>query len=184
MFFENWFAILRILIVGVLAYASLIVILRISGKRTLSKWNAFDFIVTIALGSTLATVITSKDVVFIEGFLGLSLLVALQFLITWLAVRLKAVRAAVGGDPTLLLYRGRILNDALIGQRVTASEVRAAVRSSGVGSLNDIEAVVLETDGNFSVIKMSDRGSGSALLDVEGYKGVENGQGYSAADSG
>ncbi len=51
MFFDDWFGIVRILIVGVLAYAALIIFLRVSGKRTLSKWNAFDFVVTIALGS-------------------------------------------------------------------------------------------------------------------------------------
>jgi uncharacterized membrane protein YcaP (DUF421 family) len=54
-FFNVWESIVRTLVIGVLAYAILILQLRISGKRTLSKMNAFDFIVTIALGSTLAT---------------------------------------------------------------------------------------------------------------------------------
>ncbi|HXG82568.1 MAG TPA: hypothetical protein VNI84_00950 [Pyrinomonadaceae bacterium] len=51
MFFDDWFGLVRILIVGVLAYAALIFLLLASGKRTLSKWNAFDFVVTMALGS-------------------------------------------------------------------------------------------------------------------------------------
>ncbi|RMD68975.1 MAG: DUF421 domain-containing protein, partial [Cyanobacteria bacterium J149] len=49
MFFETWSGLGRVLIVGVLAYAGLIVLLRFSGKRTLSKMNAFDLIVTVAL---------------------------------------------------------------------------------------------------------------------------------------
>ncbi|MCY7376749.1 MAG: hypothetical protein LH472_12385 [Pyrinomonadaceae bacterium] len=89
MFFDDWFGLIRILIVGVLAYSALIFVLLASGKRTLSKWNAFDFVVTIALGSTLATVIISKDVSFAEGVLALGLLVGLQFVITWLSVRFK-----------------------------------------------------------------------------------------------
>ena len=60
MFFENWYGLERILIVGFLAYVALIICLRISGKRTLAKWNAFDFVVTIALGSILATHLLSK----------------------------------------------------------------------------------------------------------------------------
>jgi uncharacterized membrane protein YcaP (DUF421 family) len=62
-------------------------VLRVSGKRTLSKWNAFDFVVTIALGSILATVLLSKDVRLAEGLTACALLVGLQFLNTWIAVR-------------------------------------------------------------------------------------------------
>ncbi len=73
------YGLLRILIVGPLAYILLIVILRTSGKRTLSKLNAFDFVVTVALGSTLATVLLSKDVPLIEGVLAFAVLAILQF---------------------------------------------------------------------------------------------------------
>jgi uncharacterized membrane protein YcaP (DUF421 family) len=69
MFFNGWQSLLRTLVVGVLAYVALMVILRLSGNRTLSKMNAFDFIVTIALGSTLATVLLSSDVALAEGVL-------------------------------------------------------------------------------------------------------------------
>jgi hypothetical protein len=56
MFFESWSGLGRVLVVGVLAYGALVFVLRVSGKRTLSKMNAFDLIVTVALGSTIATV--------------------------------------------------------------------------------------------------------------------------------
>ena len=61
-FFTSWTSIFRTLIIGVLAYVGLILMLRVSGKRTLSKMNAFDLIVTVALGSTLATVLLTKSV--------------------------------------------------------------------------------------------------------------------------
>ena len=56
MFFDSWTALGRVLLVGTLAYVALVAILRISGKRTLTKLNAFDLVVTVALGSTLATI--------------------------------------------------------------------------------------------------------------------------------
>ena len=74
MFFTHWFDLARVLIVGVSAYAALVFLLRISGKRTLSKMNAFDLVVTVALGSTLATILLSKDVALAEGLLALALL--------------------------------------------------------------------------------------------------------------
>ena len=67
MFFDGWAGLLRVLVVGALAYAALVLLLRVSGKRTLSKMNAFDLVVTVALGSTLATVLPSRDVALAEG---------------------------------------------------------------------------------------------------------------------
>lgn len=155
MVFDDWFGLLRILIVGVLPYAAVIFWLRVSGKRTLSKWNAFDFIVTVALGSTLATVVMSKDVELAEGILAFALLIGLQFGITWLTVRFKWVENLVKAEPTLLLDKGEFLREAMKRQRVSESEIRAAVRAKGRASIEEIEAVVLETDGSWSVIKKS-----------------------------
>jgi uncharacterized membrane protein YcaP (DUF421 family) len=61
-FFDSWDWLLRTLIIVVLAYGTLIALLRLAGKRTLTKLNAFDLVVTVALGSTLATALLSKDV--------------------------------------------------------------------------------------------------------------------------
>jgi uncharacterized membrane protein YcaP (DUF421 family) len=169
MFFDNLYGLGRVLIVGVLAYAALIFVLRISGKRTLSKWNAFDFVVTIALGSILATILVSKQTPLVEGVVAFSLLIALQFLITKISVYSKFVRDSVKSEPTLLLYQGKFIDRALKKQRVTESEIRAAVRSKGFAALEDAEAVVLETDGSFSVVHKSDNNSNSAMRDVKNF---------------
>ena len=166
MFFDDWFALFRILAVSVFAYAALIVLLRVSGKRTLSKWNAFDFVVTIALGSTLASVIMSKDISLADGVFALLLLVGLQFVITRLSVRFDWVKNLIKAEPTLLLDRGEFLMEAMKRQRVTESEIRAAIRSAGAAAVEEIEAVVLETDGSLSVVKKSPNDSRSALKDV------------------
>ena len=166
MFFDGWQAIFRILITGVTAYILLVVWLRVSGKRTLSKWNAFDFVVTIALGSTLASVILSKDTALAEGITAFVLLIGLQFIITWLSVRFDWVKNTVKGEPTLLFDKGEFLRKKMKSQRVTESEIRAAIRSKGAAAVEEIEAVVLETDGSFSVIKKSKTGSRTALSDV------------------
>ena len=163
MFFDDVLGLFRTLVIGILAYVVLICWLRISGKRTLSKWNAFDFVVTIALGSTLATVILSKDVAFAEGVLALGLLIGLQFVITWLSVRIDWVEKLVKGEPALLLDRGKFLREAMKRHRVAEDEVRMAIRAQGIAAIDDVEAVVLETDGSFSVIKKSKIGSRSAL---------------------
>lgn len=169
MVFNSFSALLHTLVIGSLAYVAIIVLLRISGKRTLSKWNAFDFVVTVAFGSTLATVLLSKDTSLLQGVLGFGLLIVLQFALTWLAVRSPLVQRLIKAKPTLLLFKGSFQEDALARERVTEGEVRAAVRSQGISDLNQVEAVVLETDGSFSVIREVSHRSDSAMVDVQGY---------------
>ncbi len=153
MLFDTWAGLDRILLVGPLAYGALMVLLRVSGKRTLTKLNAFDLVITVALGSTLATVVLSKDVALAEGVLALGLLVGLQYVITWSSVRFRRVEDAVKAEPTLLLHRGRFLDSAMTAQRVTRAELLAVLRGSNVASPEDAAAIVLETDGSFSVLK-------------------------------
>ncbi|WP_119072785.1 DUF421 domain-containing protein [Aggregatilinea lenta] len=163
MFFDSWAEIGRTVIVGVLAYAMLVVMLRVSGKRTLSKMNAFDLIVTVALGSTLATILLSKDVALAEGLTAFVTLILLQYVVAWLSVRSKAVRELVKSTPRLLFYRQQFLDDALRTERVTREEVYAAIRAQGLGVVEQVEAVVLETDGSFTVLTTS-AGEGTSTL--------------------
>jgi uncharacterized membrane protein YcaP (DUF421 family) len=79
MFFDSWSGIGRTVVVGVLAYLGLVVLLRSSGKRTLSKMNAFDFVVTVALGSTLATSLLSREVALVEAMVAFAVLVCAQY---------------------------------------------------------------------------------------------------------
>jgi len=152
MFFESWFSLLRVLVVGTLAYGSLVVLLRVSGKRTLAKLNAFDLIVTVALGSTLATVLLTKSVALADGILAFALLAGLQYGVAFLSVRSRRFDSLVKSEPTLLLHRGRFLGRAMQAQRVTRAEVVSALRSAGLASPEDALAVVLETDGTLSVV--------------------------------
>lgn len=168
MFFEGWAGLYRTLVVGVLAYVALVLLLRVSGKRTLSKWNAFDLIVTVALGSSLATALLSKQVPLSQGILGFAVLIVLQFVVTWLSVRYKPVQRLIKAQPSLLLKKGEFLKDAMRRERVTESEIRAALRGQGIGDASGVEAVVLETDGSFSIIKEGGSGARSTLVDVSG----------------
>ena len=160
-FFQSGSALLRTVVIGVLAYAALVAFLRISGKRTLSKMNAFDLVVTVALGSTLATILLTKDVTLAQGALALALLIGLQFAVTWCSLRARWIRRVVTGEPSFLLYQGTLLRAALRRERVTEDEVHAAVRGAGLAALYDVEAVVLETDGSLSVVRRSPDGAWS-----------------------
>jgi len=152
MLFDSWESLLRTFIITVLAYFSLILMLRVSGKRTLSKMNAFDFTVTVALGSTLAAVSLNKEIPLADGALALGSLVSLQFLITWLSVRINFVKSIITSTPSLILYKGDMILSALKKERITTEEVWAKAREKGYSSLSDIDAMILETTGEITIV--------------------------------
>src|SRR5699024_1047028 len=136
--------------------------------RTLSQLNAFDFVVTVALGSILASVLLDSTLSFTEGVTALALLGGLQFSVASISSRWPRTQNIITADPVLLLADGQIRHEAMRRNRLTESEIRQAVRSSGGGDLSQIRAVVLESNGKISVITNGQFGNGSALQDVLG----------------
>jgi uncharacterized membrane protein YcaP (DUF421 family) len=169
--FDSWSGILRVLIVGAASYAALVLLLRVSGKRTLGQLNAFDFIVTVALGSTLATILLSSDVAFLEGLAALGILSGLQFIVVWTSSHMPGARGVLTSRPVALVISGELQHAQLRRNRLSESEVLQAVRATGSGDLSDIAAVVLETNGSLSVIPKNKLGNGSALEGVYGVSG-------------
>ena len=151
-FYDGWHGIVRVAVMALMAYPMLILFLRLSGKRTLSKMNAFDFVVTVATGSTLAATFLNSSVSIAEGATAFAMLVGLQFCVAWLAARSSTFAGAIKGRPTILLWDGEVLEDVCRKERVTPPEVDQAIRTSGLADRSDVKAVVLETTGDLSVL--------------------------------
>lgn len=152
MLFQNWSGIVRTIIVGSLAYATLVLFLRISGKRTLAKLNAFDLVVTVALGSTLSAIILQENIALAEGATALALLILLQFSVTFLSVRSTRFAKAIRSEPSLLLRDGELCKQAMKRERITVSEIHSAVRAAGGEDLGEVRLLILESDGTLSVV--------------------------------
>ncbi|MBA3576785.1 MAG: DUF421 domain-containing protein [Sphingomonas sp.] len=152
-----WLDYLAVAGTAVGAYVWLIFVLRLTGKRTLSKLNAFDFAITVAFGSALATIIISRDVGIFRGGLALAMLALLQYAVAKLSTWSGFVRRIVRSRPTLLVRDGQVYAEALKQERVTTNELSEAIRKSGEARLDGVGAVILETDGSFSVIPASDK---------------------------
>jgi uncharacterized membrane protein YcaP (DUF421 family) len=165
-FFQSgWPSVARTLLIGGIAYLSLIAFLRIVGKRTLSKMNAFDFVVTIALGSTLSAAFVYRSVDVIQSVLAIGYLILLQYLVATLSVRSERFQSLIKSQPVLLVSNGRVLEKALRQERLTREEIYAGIRSKVFRRLEDVGAVVLETDGNLSVLPLA---KGEVELELRG----------------
>lgn len=160
-FYWNGFEpIVRILIVGTLAYFALIFILRISGKRTLAKMNAFDFVITVTIGSAFGRVLTAKNVSVSEAVTAFVLLVFLQFVLSYIESHFTFFRKIITSQPKILYYQSGYVEKNLRKERLVKKDILGSVRKKGFGSLEEVEVVILETDGTVSVIGKSDNKNG------------------------
>lgn len=168
-FFWNGFEpLLRIVVVGTLTYVGMVIMLRLSGKRTLLSMNAFDFIITVAMGSAFGRILTAKQVSLAEAMVTFALLISLQYLVTWFETRSKKFANLVTGTPTLLYYQGQFLEHEMKKQRVRKAEMLAVAREKKLDNMDQVEAIVLETSGSLSVIKKSGK-SGPSTWQHHGF---------------
>jgi uncharacterized membrane protein YcaP (DUF421 family) len=151
MLFQGWSGLLRTLVVGVLAYVTLVAFLRIAGKRSLAKLNAFDLVVTVALGSTLSAILLQKSVALADGALALALLILMQYAVAWLSMRFPSFAKAMRAEPALLVRDGQCCAETMRRERITRDEALSAIRSAGGHRLEQAATVILESDGSLSV---------------------------------
>ncbi|AIY04547.1 hypothetical protein Plano_0582 [Planococcus sp. PAMC 21323] len=164
--FDGWKSIFRVAVMCLLAYPFLILLLRLFGKRSLTKVNIFDFIITVTYGATLSSIITSEKVSFADGVVVFVMLTLLQFIVTKLAVKSKSFSDFIKATPTFLYYEDEFNEKLLLKEHLRKEDLRAKVRQEGLSSFEKVEAIVLEGDGSVSVIKKEDVQSKDALEGV------------------
>lgn len=151
--FDGFDTILRTLTIGIMAYFAIVVIIRISGKRSLTQLNAFDLIVTVALGSILSSIIINKNVTITQGVTAFLVLIVMQYIITKFSVHTNFTKKYIKASPVFLYSNEAFHYENMKKERIVETEIKQAIRSNGNRSFSEIWAVILETDGSLSVIK-------------------------------
>lgn len=154
---NGWQALIRILVVGILCYIALVVILKVTRKRTLASLTAFDFVVTVAIGAVYGRLLTAKDVSISEAVTAFMLLAFLQFLFSWLQMRIEIFRKIFTSRPVLLYYKGEFIEKSMRKEKIQKSELIGEARKKGYGNFQEIQIIILENDASFSIIgKLTD----------------------------
>ncbi|MDN3399215.1 DUF421 domain-containing protein [Psychrobacter sp. APC 3426] len=151
-FFDNIDKLGRIVLTTVMVYVLIVLVTKVSGKRSTSQLNNFDWVVTVMIGSLGASTILLKDIPFIEGIASILVLYLLQFLVTKYASISPQFSSFILSEPRIVFYQGQFLPDAMRAERLTRQEIECAMRSEGVNSFNDIEAIVFESDAKLTII--------------------------------
>ncbi|NJC26389.1 DUF421 domain-containing protein [Neolewinella antarctica] len=165
----DWVSISQILITAPLLYLVVIIGIRTVGNRSTSAMNNFDWIVTVAIGGIFASTVIIDSANLLDGVIGICLLLGLQYCLTLLVRKSKMARGWLKATPQLLVYEGKFLEDNMDAERIVREEVYAAIRDKGYKSIDDIYAVVLETNARLSIIpNKDDDQKGFSLADVGG----------------
>jgi uncharacterized membrane protein YcaP (DUF421 family) len=154
-FESSWTSVIAICITATIIYLATIIFTRLAGKRSFSKMSSFDFAMTVAIGSILASTILSKSVSLADGVVGLAMVYILQLSVASLR-RSSKIEKLVDNKPLMLMDGTKILHDNLSKARVTEADLRSKLREANVLELSQVRAVVFEATGDISVLHTKD----------------------------
>ena len=137
---------------GVAVYALMLAVIRISGKRTIGNFTAFDLLVALMLGEVVDEIIYG-DVTLLQGFTAIIVVAAAKYVTAWLTYWDHGLNFLFEGKPTELVRNGEIVRRNLRSEMVNEKEVMAALRLQGVSDLREVKVAYLEVDGQVSVIR-------------------------------
>jgi uncharacterized membrane protein YcaP (DUF421 family) len=150
-------------------YFALILLTRIAGLRSFSKMSSFDFAITVAIGSIIASTVLSKNPPLLQAAFALATLYALQISVAKLRGVSKSFKNAIGNKPLLLMRGKDILFENLQQGKVTHDDLRAKLREANVTQMSQVKAVIMESTGDISVLHHNDP---THKVDSELLKGV------------
>lgn len=160
---NDWNSIAHASLVAIVGYALLVLLLRMTGPRTMSKMTPLDFVLAVTLGSAFGRTITASDVSLVQAMWTVGLLIGLQVMLTWGRSRSERLRTLVDNPPVVLYQDGRMLTRALRRHRLCEADVHEAARQGGHGSLAAVDTVLLMREGSFGLITAQNAGDRSSV---------------------
>ncbi len=172
-FFDGWTPVVKTVTIGLSSYVSLILLLRVSGKRTLSKMNMFDWVVTVAMGSVMASALVSGGVSYVQAIAAFVTLIGAQWVVTTLSVRSDTFANVVKAPPTILFFDGTYYDSAMRRERIPKSEILGAIRQNAQGAPSQVAAVLLESNGELIVMNKVEADQTPTLQAADNYDRTE-----------
>lgn len=137
---------------AVVVFASVLLLLRLSGKRQIGQMTPFDLVLLLVISNAVQNSMNGGDNSITAGLILAATLVAIDAGLGWLAFRSKTVDRLLEGKPVILIHGGKIDDQALANVQMSRADLQAALRANGHVSAAEIQFAILETTGRVSVI--------------------------------
>jgi uncharacterized membrane protein YcaP (DUF421 family) len=160
--FEGWVGtsleVIGLVVLSVtVMYLAVLLLARIGGLRSFAEMSAFDFAMTVALGTIIASTAVAPTPSLLEGLIALATIFAVRFVIAYLRIGPSGSKL-IDNEPLLLMDGDEVLEENLREAKMTRDDLIASLRTANVSGFDDVLAVVLETTGKVSVIHSGTRG--------------------------
>lgn len=167
-FWDGWDPIVHTLLTVTVGYLALLLLLRVSGPRTTAAMTPLDLIIAVTIGSAFGRTVTAVDVPLAQMLVTLLMLVLLHWILAWFRGRSPKMRRFVDSQPVLVYYQGDYQLGAMRKHQLVQDDVHTAARQSGYGSMDEVEAVILQQDGTLGMIASGQFGNGETVLPYTG----------------
>lgn len=142
---------------GAAVYLAIMVLLRLTGKRTIGQLSPFDFVLLLIISNAVQNSMNAGDNSLTGGLISAATLVVVDYLFDQLTGRVRWLDTLFLGTPQVLVHNGRIDWKAMKAARVTRTDLNAALRRNGVIDLRCVRVAMLELSGNISVVQKKSR---------------------------
>jgi uncharacterized membrane protein YcaP (DUF421 family) len=137
---------------GVVVYAFLLAILRITGKRQVGQLAPFDLVLLLVLSNAVQNSMNAGDNSLVGGLISAATLVGLNYLVGLATFRSRKLEAIIEGRPQVLIHNGKLYQDVMARAQLTHHELHAALRRSGCSCVEEVRSAILENNGSISVV--------------------------------
>lgn len=138
---------------SIIIYVIVLIVMRLMGKREIGQLQPFELVISIMIADLASIPMTNTGVPIFNGIIPILGLLAMHLLITVLNMKSVNIRKITCGKPNILVYRGKIDEEALKKERFTVSELQERLRGKEIFNLGDVEFAILETNGEISVVQ-------------------------------
>ena len=138
---------------AIILYIVVLIVMRFMGKREIGQLQPFELAISILIADLASIPMTNTGVPISNGIVPILGLLVMHLLISFINIKSLKAREIICGKPSILIYRGKIQEDALIKERFTINELQERIRSQNIYNLGDVEYAILETSGQVTVIE-------------------------------
>lgn len=138
---------------SIILYIIVLIVMRLMGKREIGQLQPFELAIAIMIADLASIPMTETGVPIFNGIVPILGLLVMHLLISLINLKSIKLRGIICGMPRILIYRGKIDEDALVKERFTINELQERLRDKNIVNIGDIEYAILETSGQVTIIE-------------------------------
>ena len=142
---------LNLFVRAIVVYLSVLLLLRIAGKRQMGQMEATEFVAILLISNAVQNAMNGGDNSLAAGLFLACVLIGASALITYFTFKSRIIRSIFEGTPTLLIHKGKVISSNISKELISESELRTLLRKQGFHHINDVDVAILEADGTLSI---------------------------------